>query len=81
MVLMKWGVFEITELNIEKLIFKAKYLPEDKDFKSPPKFTWLIKKKELNITVTVNDYDHLLSVPKPEPNKEFSDYINNNNFH
>lgn len=39
MVLLKWGVFEIVKRD--DTTFDIKYLPEDKDFKNPPKLTWL----------------------------------------
>ena len=39
MVLLKWGIFEIVDKKDD--LFNIKYLPEDKDFKSPPKLTWL----------------------------------------
>lgn len=40
LVLLKWGVFEIIEKNENKAT--VKFLPEDKDFKNPPKLTWLL---------------------------------------
>ena len=38
---MKWGVFEITKLDLEKNECKIKFLPDEKDFKKPKKITWL----------------------------------------
>lgn len=40
LVLLKWGVFEIIEKRENKAT--VKFLPEDKDFKNPPKLTWLL---------------------------------------
>ena len=40
LVLLKWGVFEILEKSENKAT--VKFLPEDKDFKNPPKLTWLL---------------------------------------
>lgn len=74
MVLLKWGVFEI----IEKDNLKIKFLPEDKDFKNPPKFTWLSNQPENLIEVDYTEYGDLLKVKKVEENDDFDDIVNKN---
>ena len=76
MVLMKWGVFELVSVDHENSKYSAKYLPEDKNFKAPPKFTWIAQDKNQNLNVEIKTFGHLLTEKKPEQNKEFKDYVN-----
>lgn len=57
MVLLKWGVFEVVEADKENMKFKVKYLPEDKDFKNPPKITWLASSKAYTVEIVAEEYD------------------------
>lgn len=74
LVLLKWGVFEIIEKENDSL--KIKFLPEDKDFKNPPKFTWLSNQPDNLIEVNYTEYGDLLKVKKVEENDDFDDIVN-----
>lgn len=53
----------------------AEYLPDDKDFKSTLKFTWLSKDSPLT-RVTIVEYDHLINVKKVDDDMKFEDCVN-----
>ncbi len=77
---MKWGVFELVKVDKEKWEFDAKYLPDDKDFKHPPKLTWLVKDEAKTLRFKIETYGHLLTVKKPEANKEFKEFVNKDSY-
>ena len=77
-VLLKWGVFQITEFDKENWKLKGKYLPEDKDFKHPPKLTWLAKNPKTLLNCTVHEFGHLLTTKKVDPSKPFESHVNYN---
>lgn len=53
-----------------------KYIPEDKDFKNPPKLTWLSASDSHLVQVDMVEFGDLLTVPKVEPDHKFEDIIN-----
>lgn len=75
---MKWGVFEIISLNLEINEVKIKYLPEDKDFKNPPKLTWISTDPIFTQSVRTIEYDYLLTVDKVDQEVNFEEVINKN---
>lgn len=75
---MKWGVFEIKEADPANHHYKVKLLPDDKDFKNPPKFTWLVDDEKFNIELEVVEYDYLLTKDKPEENETLENLVNSN---
>ncbi len=77
-VLMKWGVFELKSVDLENKKITAKYLPEDKDFKHPPKINWINQNPNSNLVIKILEYGHLLTVAKPDAEKEFKDFVNMN---
>lgn len=78
--LLKWGIFVLTQTTDSegKPSFKAKLDPNDKDFKTPPKLTWLPDRKELLYAVNVIEYDHLLTCKKPDDENDFTKFVNSN---
>ena len=79
-VLVKWGVFVITELNLsqESPIIKVVHDAKDTDFKNPKKITWLPNDPALLYNVNVLEYDHLLNSLKPDEEKDFEAVVNKN---
>ena len=75
---MKWGVFEVVSFDKDQSQLKIKYLPEDKDFKNPPKLTWMTSDPVFTLPVKTVEFDYLLSVDKVEANMEFDQIINKN---
>ena len=75
--LMKWGNINIKKRTEEagKVSFDAEFLPEDKDWKSTQKITWLPADMTLLPKVTTIEYDHLIDVPKLEENEKLEDHI------
>ena len=73
---MKWGVFEILSIDPENSNLKIKFLPEEKDFKNPPKLTWILTDPIFTLRVKTVEYDYLLSVDKVEENMDFDKIIN-----
>ena len=56
----------MTSVDKENWVFEAKHLPEDKDFKNPPKITWLANDPKVQVDVRVEEFDHLLTAKKPD---------------
>ena len=52
-------------------------LPEDKDFKTTNKYTWLAKDTP-SVEVDLLEYDHLIKVKTIEEDQKFEDYYNQN---
>ncbi len=75
---MKWGVFEIISIDLTSNLLQIKYLPEDKDFKNPPKLTWICSDPILTLSVKTIEYDYLLTVDKVEENMDFDQIVNRN---
>lgn len=85
--LMKWGNVKILEIlpggNEEflghpvKIKLVGEYLPDDKDFKSTKKFTWLSAVPEL-YPLDLVEYDVLITKPKVEENDDVMSLINEN---
>ncbi len=73
---MKQGVFEIVNYNPNNNELVIKYLPEDKDFKNPPKLTWLASNPIFTIPVTTVEYDYLLTVDKVDEKADFDSIVN-----
>lgn len=78
--LMNWGNFRI--LTKEKqpdgsYSMTGEYLPEDLDFKTTKKVTWLADDTNLLVANLV-EYDHLIKTKKVEENVNFDDIVNVN---
>lgn len=65
---MKWGVFEVVSFDKAQNDLRLKFLPDDKDFKNPPKLTWISADPIFTQPVQTFEYDYLLTVDKPEEN-------------
>lgn len=52
-------------------------LPDDKDFKTTNKYTWLAKDTPV-VNVDLIEYDHLIKVKTIEEHHKFEDYYNTN---
>lgn len=52
------------------------FLPNDKDFKNPPKLTWLANIAERIIEVDYVEFGDLLTVKKVEEEMKFEDIVN-----
>ena len=77
---MAWGVMHIKskETNPDgSFKFTADYLPDEKDFKTPPKITWLSKDAPL-VKADLVEFDYLLKTPKVEDGDELLDVLNPN---
>lgn len=74
---MKWAncLIDTITHNTHHIHLTATLLPEDKDFKSTKKVTWLSNKSPL-VKVDLVELDHLLKVKKVEENMEFEDALN-----
>ncbi len=55
---------------------KIKFLPEDKDFKNPPKITWLANLEENLFEIDTCEFGDLLKVKKVEAEDKFEDIVN-----
>ena len=80
-VLMRWGVFEVTSKpeSPSEGALTLTFLPNDSDFKSPKKITWLPSDSGLLSDVVVVEYDHLLNCKKPdEEGIDFTSVVNKN---
>lgn len=73
---MKYGVCTITEISADNRKATVTVDFKDTNFKDPKKVHWLPNKKELLCTVNVIEYDHLLSVKKPDDEKDFTQVVN-----
>lgn len=73
MVLLRWGVVKITNVEGNKL--EGEFIP-DGDFKAcSKKLSWLAKVPD-NIPVTLFEFDNLISKDKIEEDENFEDFIN-----
>ena len=52
-------------------------MPDDKDFKTTKKITWLAEGSNLVIANLI-EYDHLIKTPKVEEDTNFEDIVNVN---
>jgi glutamyl-tRNA synthetase len=55
----------------------GEHLPEDKDFKTTKKVTWLAEGTNL-IIANLIEFDHLIKTPKVEENQDFEEIVNVN---
>lgn len=75
--LMRWGNVQIlTKSEVDGGIqFTGKDLPDDKDFKTTKKYTWLAKNSPL-VDVSLIEYDHLIKVKTVEEDMKLEDILN-----
>jgi len=74
--LMKFGNFNMKKTEEDgKISFQAEFLPEDKDWKSTQKITWLPADDSILPKVNTIEYDHLIDVPKVEENQKLEDHV------
>ena len=77
---MNWGNVLIQTKEIQpdgSYLLTGEYLPEDKDFKTTKKITWLAEGTNL-IVANLIEYDHLIKTPKVEEDQNFEDIVNVN---
>jgi len=80
-VLLNWGVVEITELvdgpdgSFSKIT--ARFDPEG-DFKAPPKKIQWVSKSIHNVPIKMHEFDFLITKPKLEENDNVADFFNTN---
>jgi glutamyl-tRNA synthetase len=78
--LMNWGNVLIQTREVQpdgSYLMTGEYLPEDKDFKTTKKITWLAEGTNL-IVANLIEYDHLIKTPKVEEDQNFEDIVNVN---
>lgn len=78
--LMNWGNVIILTKDVNpdgSFSLTGEYLPEDKDFKTTKKITWLAESKNLLIANLV-EYDHLIKTPKVQEDQDFQEIVNVN---
>jgi len=78
--LMNWGNVLIKTKEVQpdgSYHMTGEYLPEDKDFKTTKKITWLAEGTNL-IVANLIEYDHLIKTPKVEEDQNFEDIVNVN---
>ncbi|CAD8144692.1 unnamed protein product [Paramecium octaurelia] len=77
--LMKWGNVKITDKKEVdgQILLTGENLPDDKDFKTTNKYTWLAKDTPI-VNVDLVEYDHLIKVKTIEEHHKFEDYYNTN---
>jgi len=78
--LMNWGNVLIQTKEVQpdgSYLLTGEYLPEDKDFKTTKKITWLAEGTNL-IVANLIEYDHLIKTPKVEEDQNFEDIVNVN---
>lgn len=78
--LMNWGNVLINTKELQQdgsYILTGEYLPEDKDFKTTKKITWLADGSNL-IVANLIEYDHLIKTPKVEEDQNFEEIVNVN---
>ena len=75
-VLMRWGVFQITSLSP----LKAIHIPNGNVKTAKRKLSWMAKTTSSYhpITVTMTEFDNIISKDKLEEGDDFKDYINPN---
>lgn len=76
---MRWGNVKIVSKTEQdgQILFKGEELPDDKDFKTTKKYTWLAKEAP-SVEVDLVEYDHLIRVKTIEDGMSFDDYYNPN---
>ena len=77
---MNWGNVLIQTKEVQpdgSYLLTGEYLPEDKDFKTTKKITWLAEGTNL-IVANLIEYDHLIKTPKVEEDQNFEDIVNVN---
>ena len=78
--LMNWGNFKIlskTKQEDGSYHMTGEFLPEDTDFKTTKKITWLADDTNL-IVANLTEYDHLIKNKKIEEKDKFEDLVNVN---
>ncbi len=78
--LMNWGNMMINTKELQEdgsYLMTGEYLPDDKDFKTTKKVTWLAKDSNLLIADLV-EYDHLIKTEKVDEDANFEDIVNVN---
>lgn len=78
--LMNWGNFKILTKEVQpdgSYNMTGEYLPDDLDFKTTKKITWLADNTNLQI-VNLVEYDHLIKTKKVEEDGNFEDVVNVN---
>mmetsp|Transcript_35679 Transcript_35679/g.55530 ORF Transcript_35679/g.55530 Transcript_35679/m.55530 type:complete len:96 (+) Transcript_35679:122-409(+) len=74
---MRWGNVLVNKVvnNGNGIELTGEYLPDDKDFKSTKKLSW-VSKNSPTTDVNLVEYDHLLNVKKVEENMDFETVLN-----
>ena len=78
--LMNWGNVQILTKEQQpdgSYHMTGNYLPEDLDFKTTKKITWLADGTNL-IVANLVEYDHLIKTPKVDEDADFTDIVNVN---
>jgi glutamyl-tRNA synthetase len=78
--LMNWGNVLILTKELQadgSYLLTGEYLPEDKDFKTTKKITWLAEGTNL-IVANLIEFDHLIKTAKVEEDVNFEDIVNVN---
>lgn len=80
--LMRFGNVKITKISEKdkdgNFTLEGESLPEDKDFKTTVKLTWLIADPSVLSTVQLIEYGHLLTKQSLEDEDKLEDFINYN---
>lgn len=76
-VLMRWGVFQVTEVEEGGGALQAKFVPDGDFKKAKRKLSWLADVPE-NTPVTLYEFDNLVTKAKLEEEDNFEDFINPN---
>jgi glutamyl-tRNA synthetase len=77
---MNWGNFLILTKDLQadgSYKMTGEYLPEDKDFKTTKKITWLADNTNL-IVANLIEFDHLIKTKKVDEDANFADIVNVN---
>jgi hypothetical protein len=77
---MNWGNVAILSKEVQpdgSYHLTGEYLPEDKDFKTTSKITWLAEGTNL-IIANLIEYDHLIKTAKVEEDQNFEEIVNIN---
>ena len=76
-VLMRWGVVEITAVNDDGSL-EGTYVPDGDIKAAKRKLTWMSVSDTTNIDVTLTEFDNLISKEKLEEGESFRDFLNPN---
>jgi glutamyl-tRNA synthetase len=74
-VLMRWGVVKITK--VEEGVLEGEYVPDGNIKAAKRKLTWMAN-VDTNISVTLTEFDNLISKGKLEEGESFKDFLNPN---